>query len=64
MTVWKSSFFDLDIFQILTNARMEVTCVATLRSVETQSEVMDACVPEAIDLRELGFHVWVIITFV
>lgn len=38
---------------------MEVTCVATLRSVRTQSEVMVVCVPEVTDPREWASHVWV-----
>ena len=42
----------LPVFQMLTSARMEVTCVATLRSVRTQSEVMVVFVPEVTDPRE------------
>lgn len=38
---------------------MEVTCVATLRFVRTQSEATDVFVPEATDLREWAFLVWV-----
>lgn len=49
----------MHIFQILTSARMEVTCVATLRFVRTQSEATDVFVPEATDLREWAFLVWV-----
>ena len=49
----------LHLFQMLTSARMEATCVATLRSVRTRSEVTAVCVPEVTDPRELAFHVWV-----
>lgn len=49
----------VDVFQILTSARTEVTCVVTLRSVRTQLEVMAVCVPEVIELRESASHVWV-----
>lgn len=39
---------------------MEATCVATVRSVRTQLEGTDVFVLEVTDLRESGFHVWIL----
>ena len=51
-TFLKKSCLHMLVFQILMNARMEVTCVATLRYVRTQWEVMVVFAPEVTDLRE------------